>query len=248
MRRMALWSGVAALSLVLAAPGFGQTAGASSQAQGQSSGQTEVKAPPAEATTAAQAQTQTSTEANADAQKTLETIKEKGSKVSAQARSKAEAKLEASAKKTNSDAEAQGEAKVASRLSGEFGMTSEQLMAEKQELGCSWGNLMIAHSLDANASADVTAAQLVQMHSDGSGWGTIAAGLGLKLGEVVSAVQAEGRVAAGLAKADGKTAVIHGSGSHAGVGAHAGASTGVRAGGASASAQTGVGVGVKIKP
>jgi hypothetical protein len=248
MRRLALWSGVAALSLALAAPGFGQTAGAGGQAQGQSSGQTEVKAPPAEATTTAQTQAQASGEASADAQKTADAIKQKGSKVSAQVRTKAEAKLDAVAKKTNSDAEAQGEAKVASRLAGEFGMTSEQLAAQKQELGCSWGDLMIAHSLDANATADVTAAQLVQMHSDGSGWGTIAAGLGLKLGEVVSAVQAEGRVAAGLAKADGKTAVIHGSGSHAGLGAHAGASTGVKAGGASASAQTGVGVGVKVKP
>ena len=37
--------------------------------------------------------------------------------------------------------------------------------------------------------------QLVQMRNDGMGWGRIAAGLDLRLGSVVSAVKAEGRVA-----------------------------------------------------
>ncbi len=241
-----MWSCVAALSLALAAHGFAQAVGSSGQAQAQPSGQAEAKAPPAEATTNVQAQA--SAEANLEATKRLETIKQKGAKVSAQSRAKAEAKLAATAKKANSDALAQGDATVAARLAAEFGMSADQLMAEKEALGCSWGDLMIAHSLDANATADVTAAQLIQLHQEGTGWGVIAAGLGSRLGDVVSAVQSEGRVAAGLAKADGKVAVIHGEGAHAGVGARAGAGTGVRAGGAQTAAQAGVGVGVKIKP
>ena len=49
-------------------------------------------------------------------------------------------------------------------------------------------------------------------------WAQIASGMGLKLGEVLNAAKAEAKVAKGLAKADGKVAVVHGSGSKAGAG------------------------------
>ena len=234
------------LSLALAAPVLAQSAGTSGQAQSQATGQAEMKAPAATAT--ADAQAQASAEAELHARKTLETIQEKGARVSAEARAKSETRLEAAAKKTDEQARAAGDAKVATRLAAEFGMSVEQMQSEKQALGCSWGQLMIAHSLDANAKTDVTASQLVQLHQEGTGWGQIAAGLGLKLGEAVSAVQAEGRVAAGLAKPDGKCAVIHGEGARAGVSAGVGAGAGLHAGGVQAGTQTGLGVGVKIKP
>jgi sRNA-binding protein len=200
-----------------------------------------------QAQASAMAQAQADAEAKIEARKTMERIKERGAKVSSTARSKAESRIDAAATKTNEDAAANGSAAVATRLAGEFGMSPDQLKAEHEALGCSWGALMIAHSLDANTSTDVTAAQLVELNKEGTGWGQIAAGLGLKLGHVVSAVQAEGRVAAGLAKPDGKVAVIRSEG-RADVGAGAAASAAHGAGGASATAQTGVGVGVKIKP
>jgi hypothetical protein len=246
MKRSAIMA--LAFTAALAAPGYGQTAGGSVQGQAQSSGQAELQAPPAEAAAQAQAQAQARAETQLEARQTLEAIKAKGAKVSAAARSKAEAKLAAVAKKTNEEASAKGDATVAGRLAAEFGMTAEQLMAEHQSVGCSWGELMIAHSLQANSTTEVTAAQLLELHQEGTGWGQIAAGLGFKLGEVVSAVQAEGRVAAGLAKPDGKVAVIHGPGARAGVGAQAGANAGVQAAGTQAAARAGVGVGVKIKP
>jgi hypothetical protein len=245
MTKNAMWIPAAALALALTAPALAQQA-VSGQAQGQATSQAEVK-PMSSATTDAQAQADVA--ATLEAQQRMAAVKDKGAKVSADARAKAEAKLEASAKKT--DAEAQrGEGRVAERLAVEFGMTADALMAEKQELGCSWGELMIAHSLDANTTTEITTAQLVQLRKDGTGWGQIAAGLGLKLGEAVSAAQAESRVAAGLAKPDGKVAVIHGEGAHAGLGAQAGANAGVRAGGTQvgANAGAGVGVGVKVKP
>jgi len=204
------------------------------------------QSPAAQASVAAQAQADA--EARIEARKTLERIKERGAKVSSTARGKAESKIEAVATKTNEDAAANGSAAIATRLAAEFGMNADQLMVEHQALGCSWGELMIAHSLDANTTTEVTVAQLLELRKEGTGWGQIAAGLGLKLGHVVSAVQAEGRVAAGLAKPDGKVAVIRGEGARAGVGAGAAASAAAPAGGASATAQTGVGVGVKIKP
>jgi len=254
MKRIVMLPMAGVLALALAAPGVGQAddtkAQAQGQAQGQSSTQTEMKAPPAQISSESQAQANAEAQASAEAQlkarKTIDAIKQKGAQTSTQARAKAEAKLSAAAKKTNDDARGQGEANVAGRLAAEFGMTSEQLTSEQQTLGCSWGELMIAHSLQANSKTEVTAGQLVELHKEGTGWGQIAAGLGLKLGEAVSAVQAEGRVAAGLAKPDGKVAVIRGDGAHAGVGA--GTHVGAQAAGGQAAAQAGVGVGVKIKP
>lgn len=278
MSRFAMLPMTALLTVALASPGVAGTAGSADQTQGKAAVQSQGKAaggaqekspsqPPAQETTpdqtqsseqageksplaqgSVEAQAQADAEARLEARKTLDGIKQRGTKVSSEARAKADARLKAVATKTNEDAAAQGTATVAGRLAAEFGMSADQLMAEWRALGCSWGELMIAHSVDANTSAEVSVAQLIELRKEGTGWGQIAAGLGLKLGQVVSAVQAEGRVAAGLAKPDGKVAVIRGEGARAGVGAGAGASAAVPAGGASATAQTGVGVGVKIKP
>jgi len=253
---------LAALCLVIAAPAFAQSATGSGQAQGQGSGTAQVGKTPSsgqtqstdqsdkgmQAGTTTNAQAEATTETNLEARKTLMTIKDKGAKVSATARAKADAKLEAAAKKANDEATKNGDEKVAARLAGEFGATAEAMMSEKQTLDASWGELMIAHSLDANTKTEVTVAQLFELRKEGTGWGQIAAGLGLKLGDCVSAAQAEAKVAAGLAKADGKVAVIHGEGARAGVGANAGTNAGLNAGAVHASTQTGLGVGVKIKP
>ena len=272
MRKLTTLSIAAMLVVALATAGTAGAAGSADQGQGKPSVESQGKAPagsqdkspsqpsaepsaPAEqagsqpaAQASVAAQAQADAGAKVDARKTLERIKERGAKTSSTARAKAESKIEAVATKTNEDAAVNGSAAIATRLAAEFGMTADQLNAERDAYGCSWGALMIAHSLDANTSTDVTAAQLVQLNKEGTGWGQIAAGLGLKLGHVVSAVQAEGRVAAGLAKPDGKVANIGSDGTRAGVGAGAAASAAVPAGGASATAQTGVGVGVKIKP
>jgi hypothetical protein len=174
-------------------------------------------------------------------------IETKAEKVSAKSRARAEAKIDATAKEVDAEGE-QGEAKVASRLAAEFGMTSDDLIAEKNATGASWGGLMIAHTLAANTTTSVTVADLVTMHEDGMGWGQIAAGLGLNLGEAVSAVQAEGKVASGTLKADGKVAVAHGLGAKAGLGLGVKANTASQAGGAKVGATAGVGAGIKIKP
>lgn len=254
--KIATFSLAAALSVALAAPSLAQSAGAGGQAQNQTSGQAKTK--DAQLNPALDSQTQASAEADAQAQasanamleahKTLTAVKDKGANVSAGARAKADAKLKAAAAKTDQEASSGGDARVAARLAAEFGTTADALMAERQSLGCSWGELMIAHSLDANTSTEITVSQIFELRQEGTGWGQIAAGLGLKLGEVVSAAQAEARVATGLAKPDGKVAVIHGEGARAGLAANAGTNAGLHAGGAQAAAQAGVGVGVKIKP
>jgi hypothetical protein len=186
-------------------------------------------------------------DANADSKAgaSLEELKKglvtRAAKTSTAARAKAEQKLDAAAKRVD-DVAAKGEAQVANRLAKEFNVTAEAMTQEKAELNTSWGQLMIAHTLDANAKSDATAAQLVELHAQGMGWGPIAAGLGLSLGDAVAAANAEQKVAAGTAQADGKVAVIHGEGARAGLGMNAG----LGAKGLGANAQGGVNTGLKI--
>lgn len=256
MQRFAMMPLAAALMLALAAPGFGQATSAGGQTEGKAPAPTQDKAPAptqanppaAQTESPAQPTLQSQLEANStqlQTRKKLEVIKVKGSMAPAQARAKADAKLGAAAKKADADAAAQGEATVAARLGAEFGMSAEDLTSERQSLDCSWGQLMVAHSLRAMSTTEVSAVQLLELRKDGIRWAQIAAGLGLKLGEAVGAVQAEERVAAGLAQPDGKVALIH-EGNREHPSKRAGAS--VAATGSQTAGQTGSGGVVKDKP
>ena len=229
-----------ALAALVAAVAAAQSGSANGQATSQAQGS--ASTPPAQVSSGAEAAT--SAQPAVDVGALREKVTEKASKVSAQARAKADARLDAVASKTDETASKQGESTVEARLAGEFGMTSEALAAEKQALGTSWGNLMIAHTLASNVKTDLTVAQLVAMKQGGMGWGQIAAGLGLSLGSSISSVMAENRVASGLAKADGRVAVIHSEGARAG--AAAGLHAGAAAGAAGANAHAGAGLGVKV--
>ena len=186
--------------------------------------------------------------ATADAAKLRERIEQKAAKTSAKARDKAESQLEATATEIEKTVVAQGETKVATRLAAEFGGTTESMIEAHQELGTSWGALTIANTIASNSKTEVTVEQLLNWKVDGMGLGELAAGLGLQLGSVVSSVKAEGRVAQGLAKADGKVEPMHGEGARVGVGANAGLHAGVGngAGNANAAAGANAGVGIKI--
>ncbi len=222
-------------TLALAAVAHAQSGSASGSATGQATGAVQAKQGDASANASATAEASASADASFERMK--QDVENRGAKVSAEARAKAEAKLEATAQRVDEDAE-KGENAIAARLAKEFGLTVQALLEEKSRLGVSWGQLMIAHTLDANAKTDITVQQLVELHVDGMGWGQVAAGLGLKLGDVVSAVNSEGRVAGGEVRADGKVAVIHGEGARAGLGMGAGAGLGLKGGG------KGVGTGV----
>jgi len=259
MQRLAMMPLAAALTLALAAPGFGEAPGASVQgkAPAQSPAQTsadkaaaptqpaQTQANPSTAPTEpAQRSLQSQLEANntqLQTHKKLEVIKVKGAMASAEARAKADTKLGAASKKTDADVTTQGDATVAARLGAEFGVSADELATERQSIGCAWGELMIAHSLRAMSTTEVSAAQLFELRKEQIGWAQIAAGLGLKLGEAVGAVQAEERVAAGLAEPDGKVAAIHET-------THAHKSSRSGAGVAAAGSQTAAQAGGKVKP
>jgi hypothetical protein len=165
--------------------------------------------PPASVPANDQANPQATTAA-ATADGKLAAIAERARATSEKDKKNVEAKLDATRSEVDKEAATSGDNVLAGRLATEFGMTSDALIAEKAQYNTGWGDLMIAHSLLANAKTDVTLDQLFQMRTtDQLGWGQIAHGLDLRLGDVVSAVKSEGQVAAGRAKADGKVATIH---------------------------------------
>ena len=101
-----------------------------------------------------------------------------------------------------------GETRVAKFLGAEFGMSEGAITTQRNQLGASWGDLTIAHTLAASDEEGMTAAQILQLHDRGMGWGQVAAGLRFKLGDTVRAVSEESRVARGRAKANGRAAPI----------------------------------------
>lgn len=185
-------------------------------------------------------------QANAsNASEVLAKVRKDGATVDAKERTKFEADLEVVAKQVEADAKTSGDVKVAERLGNEFGMTPDALIAERNELGTSWGQLMIAHTLMSNSSAELTARQVFDLRTEGMGWGQVAHGMGLKLGPSIAAVKTEARVARGLEKADGKVAAIQGPGSRAGASAaaKAAAKANIKASATGSNAKVGAGVG-----
>jgi len=186
-------------------------------------------------------QTTTVTETGAEANASLNAIRERARKASTKAHATVQKELGEISRKVDAEVSEEGSAVVAGRIAPEFGMTAEAMIAEQAKLEVTMGELMIAHTLAANSKVDVAAEQLFMLQHEGLGWGQIAHGLNLRLGEVTAAVKSEGNVAAGVTKADGKPAAIRS-------GTHVAASTnsGVQAGPAHTGAASSVGVGVKL--
>lgn len=165
-------------------------------------------------------------------------IRERAAKMSAKEREAVETKLQANEKDVDVEAVTNGDATVADRFAAEFGVTSEALLAERTQNNVGWGEVMIAHTLLANAPAGTTIDQLYALHADGMGWGQIAYGMGLRVGSFEGAVKTESMIARGTMKPDGKppkiassTRVASAAGAHAHAGtAHVGAPTNVTAG------------------
>lgn len=230
------------LSMTLSVLALGGSADAAS-AESRSTAQSELAAATAlEATTLANADAHT----EADARAKRAAIAQRGARISAKQRARAEARLGELAKRVD-QAAARGEGEVASRLAAELGIAAEVLVAQHDDWKLGWGEMTIAHTLAASAGDEVGVEQLIEMHQEGIGWGQIAAGLGMSLGQVVSAVRSEALVASGQARADGSVAVIRGErGVSAATGTSAGASAtrGAGAIGAGVNATSGASVAV----
>ena len=135
---------------------------------------------------------------------TLSEIRERAETMPIDARNDIDKRIGATMERVNKEATARGQSILAARLAREFRMTTEGLLDEKSEQGLSWGELVIAHTLLANSNASVTLRDLVTLRSEGLGWGAIAFGLRFHMEDLEAAIKAEGRVAMGLSKNDGK--------------------------------------------
>jgi hypothetical protein len=225
MKRIVPFLAGSAFSLILAASAFGQAADPGNSDKGAPATPPASSAPaspsaatpapdaaaPAPSAPATGAPAVSETPAAAPASNpAIDRVKERGMKASEKERADVEKKLDDLEKEIETEATTKGDAAVTGRIGAEFGLTADALTAERTQYGRGYGELLVAHTLMANAGkTDVTMADLFTMRSQGMGWGAIAAGLDLKLGEVVSAVRSEQRVAMGLDKGDGKAATIH---------------------------------------
>ena len=138
----------------------------------------------------------------------LSEVRERAEKMPIDKRKDIDKRIAATVTRVNNAATEKGQTDLATRLASEFGMTTEALLDEKGEHGLSWGEIMIAHTLLANSDAAVTLADLVTLRSEGLGWGAIAFGLRFHIEDFEATIKAEGRVAMGLSKADGKPPAI----------------------------------------
>ena len=218
------------------------------QAATTTQGQATPEPAPANQTTAdtkATMSAEGSANASADADAKVKAIRERAKNAPAKGRAAVDNQLKKVSASVDAEANAKGKVVAAGRVAPEFGMTGEALAAESDQFSAGLGEVVIAHTLMANSKTPVTMDVLFEMRKDGMGWGQIAQGLNLRMGEVVSAARAEGRVAQGTAKSTGKVAMIHSASTHAST--HAGMNAGVKAGHTGAAGTVGVGAGVDTK-
>lgn len=138
----------------------------------------------------------------------LRAVRERAESMPSDARRETDKRIAITVERVNKEASDHGQTTMAARLAAEFKLTEESLLDEKAEHGLSWGEVMIAHTLLANAGAGLTIVDLAQLRREGLGWGAIAFGLQFHMEDFEDAIKAEGRVAMGLSKADGKAATI----------------------------------------
>ena len=164
--------------------------------------------PATETPTATSTEIATPTPAASKSEAQLKAIRERAGKMPAADREQIEKTLAGNEKDVDVEAVTNGDATVADRFASEFGMTSEALLAERTQYNVGWGDVMIAHTLLASAPSGTTVDQLYTLHSEELGWGSIAYGMGLRVGSVTAAIKTETLVARGTMKADGKTPKI----------------------------------------
>ena len=188
---------------------------------------------------------QSTTSEKASADVTLAPIRERAKKAVPKTLAIAEKKLNAISKQIDGDVEETGEFIIANRIAPEFAMTGEAMMSERGSMDVGMGDLVIAHTLKANAKKnEITTEQLFQLRQEGMSWGQIAYGLGFKLDATAAAVKTEADVASGTLKADGKVALIGAPKTSTNAGANA--SAGAHAGPVGTSASSNVGLGVNL--
>lgn len=138
----------------------------------------------------------------------LGAIRDRAGSMPIDARIDMDKRIGATVERVNRRATEQGQAAVAARLAAEFSVPTESLFAEKAEYGWSWGQMMVARTLLANSTSGVTLRDLATLREEGWSWASIAYGLRFRMEDLEEAIKAQGRVAMGSSKPDGKVEVI----------------------------------------
>lgn len=146
--------------------------------------------------------------AEEDASADLRPIRERAGSMPIDARVDMDKRIGATVERVNRRAVEQGSSAVAARLAAEFSVTGEALLDAKGEQGWSWGEVMIAYTLLANSPNGVALQDLATLREEGLGWSAIAYGLRFRMEDFEDAIKAQGRVAMGLNRPDGKAEVI----------------------------------------
>jgi len=149
---------------------------------------------------------ETSTVEKADAD--LPAIRQRASSMPVDARIDMDKRIAATVERVNRRASEQGQTAMAARLAAEFHVKSEALLGEKGNHGWSWGDVVIAYTILANTSQGVLPDDLASLRENGLGWAAIAYGLQFRMEDFEDAIKAQGRVAMGLTKVDGKPEAI----------------------------------------
>ncbi|HEU4724150.1 MAG TPA: hypothetical protein VFU59_02515 [Candidatus Eisenbacteria bacterium] len=164
--------------------------------------ETPVTAPDAAAAKAAPAAPDP---AAAKAMADLQRIRDRAKTVDPLEKEKNEKSLRESATEVDAATAKKEHVEVAGRLAAEYGGIPELYLGEKERLKTGWGDLSIAHAILQGAKTTVTIDQLYDLRQEGLGWGQIAHGLDLNVGELVKTAHAKGRSAVGAPEGAGKT-------------------------------------------
>jgi hypothetical protein len=138
----------------------------------------------------------------------LNRIRERAKQIDPKEKEMSEKSLKETAAQVDASSAKKEKVEVAGRLAAEFGGIPELYLGEHDRLKTGWGELAIAHTLLAGAKTTVTIDQLFDLRQEGLGWGQIAHGLDLNVGEFTRTAQAKGRAATGAPGSGAKSETV----------------------------------------
>jgi hypothetical protein len=109
-------------------------------------------------------------------------------------------RIAATVERVNRDATTTGQARIATKLASQFGITVDALLDVKSERGFSWGELVVARTLLSDSKRAINLDDLGSLRAEGLTWGALAYALGFHLEDLEDAIRAQGRIATGLSK------------------------------------------------
>jgi hypothetical protein len=151
----------------------------------------------------------------ANAMADLKRIRQRAGEVDPKEQEATEKSLRETAAEVDAGAAKKDKVEVAGRLAAQFGGIPELYLGEHDRLKQGWGELSIAHTILTNSKTSLSIDQLFDLRQEKLGWGQIAHGLDLNVGEFTKMAQANGHSAIGAASGAGKSEMAEAKGAPA---------------------------------